>query len=52
MTTTTPHTGTDRYLSPELVRTRSVSALSKASDVYALGCIGLYVSLLSAKMTA
>jgi serine/threonine protein kinase len=43
MTTTTPHTGTDRYLAYELVMTRDASVLSTASDVYALGCVGLYV---------
>ena len=44
MTTTTPHTGTDRYLAYELVMTGDASVLSTASDVYALGCLGLHVS--------
>lgn len=47
MTTTSDHTGTDRYLSCELVTTRSATSLSAASDVYALGCIGLNVSISS-----
>ncbi|KAG9054438.1 hypothetical protein FS842_005125 [Serendipita sp. 407] len=37
-TTASPHTGTIRYLSPELSRGAPIST---ASDVYALGCIGL-----------
>ncbi|KAG8819138.1 hypothetical protein FRC17_010593 [Serendipita sp. 399] len=37
-TTTSEHTGTMRYLSPELVAGNPVST---ASDIYALGCIGL-----------
>ncbi|KAG8791803.1 hypothetical protein FRB91_003620 [Serendipita sp. 411] len=37
-TTTSDHTGTVRYLSPELV---TGELTSMASDIYALGCIGL-----------
>jgi serine/threonine protein kinase len=43
-TTTSEHTGTDRYLAYELVTSQDASQLSTASDVYALGCIGLEVS--------
>lgn len=41
VTTTSPLTGTDRYLAPELLDTSDVKMLSPASDVYALGCTGL-----------
>jgi hypothetical protein len=44
MTTTSPHTGTDRYLAYELLDTEAV-APTKASDIHALGCIGLEVHL-------
>ena len=44
MTTTTEHTGTERYLAPELV-TQDLAVPTEASDVYALGCLGLEVSL-------
>lgn len=43
MTTTTEHTGTERYLAPELV-TSNIPTPTSASDVYALGCLGLEVS--------
>ncbi|CAG7849736.1 SubName: Full=Uncharacterized protein {ECO:0000313/EMBL:CCA76636.1}; Flags: Fragment [Serendipita indica DSM 11827] len=38
--TTTPHTGTPRYLSPELVDLNDPSEPTTATDVYAAGCIG------------
>jgi serine/threonine protein kinase len=44
MTTTSPHTGTPRYLAPELLSDPPAMP-SKASDVWALGCIGLEVRL-------
>ncbi|KIM23626.1 hypothetical protein M408DRAFT_77286, partial [Serendipita vermifera MAFF 305830] len=40
MTTTTAHTGTERYLAYELV-TGDESNPTMASDIYAVGCIGL-----------
>ncbi|KAG8755312.1 hypothetical protein FRC14_004154 [Serendipita sp. 396] len=39
--TTSPHTGTERYLSPELVICDDAPQISMESDIYALGCIGL-----------
>jgi len=44
MTTTSEHTGTERYLAPELVRGERGTRPTLASDVYAMGCLGLYVS--------
>lgn len=44
VTTTTPFTGTERYLAPELL-TESDPKPSTGSDVWALGCIGLEVRL-------
>ncbi|KIM21067.1 hypothetical protein M408DRAFT_333661 [Serendipita vermifera MAFF 305830] len=41
MTTMTAHTGTERYLAPELVTGEEMEYPTTASDVYALGCIGL-----------
>ena len=41
-TTTSPHTGTARYLSYELLENTCIPAT--ASDVYALACTGLEVS--------
>lgn len=41
MTTTTEHTGTDRYLAPELLTEDVDIRPTAASDVYALGCLGL-----------
>ncbi|KIM20330.1 hypothetical protein M408DRAFT_30439 [Serendipita vermifera MAFF 305830] len=41
MTTTRPHTGTARYLAYELLRDSETVAPTTASDVFALGCIGL-----------
>jgi serine/threonine protein kinase len=43
-TTTSEHTGTERYLSYELVLSDEMCATTTASDVYALACIGLDVS--------
>jgi hypothetical protein len=43
MTTTTHHTGTERYLSYELVLAGEDAIPTTASDVYAVGCIGLEV---------
>jgi serine/threonine protein kinase len=42
LNTTSEHTGTERYLSPELVQSDEVHPTT-ASDVFALGCIGLEV---------
>ncbi|KIM28119.1 hypothetical protein M408DRAFT_52112, partial [Serendipita vermifera MAFF 305830] len=41
MTTTSEHTGTVRYLSPELVSSGTSVPPTLASDVYALGSLGL-----------
>jgi serine/threonine protein kinase len=43
MTTTSEHTGTTRYLAPELVASEESVPPTLASDVYALGCLGLEV---------
>jgi serine/threonine protein kinase len=43
MTTTSEHTGTTRYLAPELVGSEDNVYPTTASDVYALGCLGLEV---------
>jgi serine/threonine protein kinase len=43
MTTTTTYTGTERYLSYELVLAGEDAIPTTASDVYAVGCIGLEV---------
>lgn len=40
MTTTSEHTGTERYLAPELVQSQAMYPTT-ASDVYAVGCLGL-----------
>ncbi|KAG8829325.1 kinase suppressor of Ras 2, partial [Serendipita sp. 399] len=40
LTTTSPHAGTERYLSPELILDDHPRT-SVESDIYALGCIGL-----------
>lgn len=45
MTTTTEHTGTERYLAPELVIGDADVNPTAASDVYALGCLGLEVGI-------
>jgi serine/threonine protein kinase len=44
MTTTSEHTGTTRYLAPELVDSEENVYPTTESDVYALGCLGLEVS--------
>jgi hypothetical protein len=44
MTTTTAHTGTARYLAYELVAAGDDVRPTTASDMYAVGCIGLEVS--------
>lgn len=44
MTTTSEHTGTSRYLAPELIASEHSVHPTTASDVYALGCLGLEVS--------
>ncbi|PVG00588.1 kinase-like protein [Serendipita vermifera] len=41
LTTTTEHTGTDRYAAPEFVTSEETIVPTAASDVYALGCLGL-----------
>jgi serine/threonine protein kinase len=43
MTTTTAHTGTERYLAPELVNGDDLEYPTAASDIYAMGCLGLEV---------
>jgi serine/threonine protein kinase len=45
LTTTSEHTGTTRYLAPELVASDTTVYPNQASDVYALGCLGLDVSI-------
>lgn len=45
LTTTSEHTGTSRYLAPELVAGEHSVHPTTASDVYALGCLGLEVSI-------
>lgn len=44
LTTISEHTGTTRYLAPELVAGENSVHPTTASDVYALGCLGLEVS--------
>ena len=55
MTTTTHHTGTERYLAYELVIAGDEAIPTTASDIYAVGCIGLevcsYTPLLGAPFT-
>ena len=43
MTTTTQHTGTERYLAYELVIAGDEAIPTTLSDIYAVGCIGLEV---------
>lgn len=50
LTTTTAHTGTARYLSLELVEADEGSIPTTASDMYALGCIGMEVRIASQPM--
>jgi serine/threonine protein kinase len=45
MTTTSEHTGTTRYLAPELVASEDNVYPTTESDVYALGCLGLEVRI-------
>ncbi|PVG01090.1 kinase-like protein [Serendipita vermifera] len=44
-TTSTGHTGTTRYLAYELVTTIDNPTPTTASDIYALGCLGMEVSV-------
>lgn len=46
MTTTSEHTGTARYLAPELASNDAAVYPTTSSDVYALGCLGLEVGCL------
>jgi serine/threonine protein kinase len=50
LTTTTPHTGTERYLAPELLNDEDeeLPIPTSKSDVYALACVGLKVSIVPA----
>ncbi|PVF98961.1 kinase-like protein [Serendipita vermifera] len=41
LTTTTVHTGTDRYLAPEFFTSSEVIIPTPESDIYAFGCVGL-----------
>ncbi|KIM30240.1 hypothetical protein M408DRAFT_22263 [Serendipita vermifera MAFF 305830] len=43
MTTTSPFTGTDRYLAYELLHDHEHILPTTASDIFALGCVGLEV---------
>lgn len=43
MTTTSEYTGTPRYIAPELVNSEVSVPPTRASDMYALGCLGLEV---------
>ena len=45
MTTTTAHAGTMRYLAYELAVAGDDACPTTASDIYAVGCIGLEVSI-------
>ncbi|KIM23161.1 hypothetical protein M408DRAFT_28073 [Serendipita vermifera MAFF 305830] len=42
-TTTSEHTGTERYLAPELVTSESTVYPTVRSDIYALGCLGMEI---------
>lgn len=44
LTTTSAHTGTDRYLAYELVMGKDNPSPTTSSDIYATGCIGLEAS--------
>lgn len=46
MTTSSPHTGTDRYLAYELVVDDEQVRPTMASDIFALGGIGLEVCMI------
>ncbi|PVF94368.1 kinase-like protein [Serendipita vermifera] len=41
LTTTTAHTGTARYLAPELVDPDRIATPTLETDIWALGCVGL-----------
>ena len=43
MTTTSAHTGTDRYLAYELLLNGDTTLPTTASDIFALACVGLEV---------
>lgn len=43
MTTTSQHTGTERYLAYEMIILEDDAKPTTASDVWALGCVGLEV---------
>jgi serine/threonine protein kinase len=45
MTTTAYHTGTQRYLAYELVTAGEEAIPTTASDIYAVGCVGLEASI-------
>lgn len=45
MNTTSPHTGTARFLAPELVGDDAVPHPTAKSDIYAFGSLGLVVSM-------
>ncbi|PVF97278.1 kinase-like protein [Serendipita vermifera] len=51
MTTTSAHRGTERYLPYELVTTQDVRQLTEASDVYSMGCVGLFFVFLQVPYT-
>jgi serine/threonine protein kinase len=53
LTTTTPHTGTIRYLAYELVHNvvNLCPLPTPATDIYALGCIGIEVGPKSSRDT-
>jgi serine/threonine protein kinase len=44
LTTTSEHTGTDRYIAPEFLTSENTIVPTAASDSYALGCLGLKVN--------
>jgi serine/threonine protein kinase len=47
MTTSSAHLGTARYLPYELVTSQDAKQLTRASDVYSMGCVGLFVCLVT-----
>ena len=47
MTTTSPFSGTDRYQAYELLLDGDTVLPTMASDIFALGCIGLEVCVVS-----
>jgi serine/threonine protein kinase len=54
LTTSTPHTGTERYLAPELLieEDGDPPVPNSESDIYALGCVGLKASVTSHKIVS